>query len=365
MPLMWRYLLKKIISIFSLSIFSFIIVLLITRTHDIARFAILSSDPGGVAMFVLCQIPYILPIAIPLSCLISAFMTMNQLSSAHEVTAFRSLGFNLKALLTPILLLGLFLGCVNFMVAAELTPRARKVAQKLIFSSTMNNPLFLLQSSGKLGMQDTLIDMKTGGGGKVAKDVLFATKNDQTEQIILAKIDQLELEEEQLMGKNMVLITHGKSEDEASFDPLFIENQNSIRFSADFLCNLLENKQFRDEPKHWELGSLVHYLTSHDHKHHENYYKAFFELERRSFFALITFLLMWLGSVLGISVGRLRSKKNIVLVTFYPLLGFVFALVAKSFSKQPMLFSLLFATPLLIMILGALFSGRKILRGQV
>ena len=365
MPIIWRYLLKKIFSIFILSIFSFIIILLITQTHAIARFAILSPSLSSVALFVGCQVPYILPIAIPLSCLISTFITMKNLSVQHEITAFRALGLNLRTLLMPPLLLGLFFSCVNFMIAAELTPRTRKVAQKLIFSSTMDNPLFLIQNSNKLGMEDSIIDMKTENRGKTAKDVTFATINKNTGHIFLSKIDQLALKKDQLTGKNMTLLTYLEADHEAPFDPLFIENQKSIAFSADFLCNLLETKQYRDEPKHWELGSLIHYIKKGSEGQSERKQKAFFEIERRSFYAIITLLLTWMGSVLGITINRSESKKQLVLITLYTLTTFIFAILAKSFSQNALLSTLFFALPILIVVMGMLHAQQKILRGQV
>lgn len=356
--------LKKVISIFSLSILSFIIVLLVTRIHDIAKFAILSPNIKSLVTFISCQIPYILPIVIPLACLISVFMTMRKLSAQHEITAFRALGLRLHSLISPLLLLGLILSVVNFMLTSELTPRARKVSQKLIFASTINNPLFLLQNSKKLGVENSIIDMTTANGGKTAKEVIFAGFNDKTGHIFLTKMDQLDLNESELVGENMVFITHVSSDEGQLFDHLFIENQKSIVFSSNFLCNLLENKQFHDEPKHWSLGDLFQYIKNGD-KDSSTHQKVLFEIKRRLFYAIITFLLTWMGAILGISVGRRDSIKNLVLATCYTLMTFIFVILAKSFSSNPLLSTGLFILPLFILLIGTIYAEQKIIRGKL
>lgn len=364
MPTFWRYLLKKVISIFSLSILSFIVILLITRIHSIAKFAILSPSPKAVATFIGCQIPYILPIVIPLSALISTFITMRKLSTQHEVTAFRALGISLRSLISPLILLGLFFSAFNFMLTSELTPRARQLGQKLLFSSTIKNPLFLLQNSASLGLEKSIIEMQTENGGKSAKDVIFARYNNQTGHLFFSKADRLDLEDSELKGSNMVIITHGNAPSNEPFDHLFIENQKSILFSADFLCNLLESKPFNDEPKHWPLGDLSTYIRKGDTRD-GTYLKVIFEVKRRVFYAIITFLLTWMGAILGITTTRRESKKNIVLAATYTMLTFMFVILAKSFSTHALISSMLFLTPIVLLLIGTLYAEQTIIRGRI
>ena len=72
MPILWRYLLGNYLRILCLCFLSFIAVLLILRLDEIAHFATLGPEGQPLLRFIAYQIPYILPIALPISSLIAA-----------------------------------------------------------------------------------------------------------------------------------------------------------------------------------------------------------------------------------------------------------------------------------------------------
>src|SRR5271167_846396 len=122
MPIIWRYLLRSYFQVFSLCVSSFISMLLVLRFQDIARFATSGTSNYNIVLFTLLQIPYILPIAIPVSCLIASMILFQRLSQSHELTAFRTCGIGLKEISTPLVFAGLFLTLVNLTIACELAP---------------------------------------------------------------------------------------------------------------------------------------------------------------------------------------------------------------------------------------------------
>ena len=115
MPFVWRLLLRNYFQVFFLCMSGFISILLVTRVQEIARLAAVNSQIGKIFLFTLFQIPYILPIAIPISGLIAAILLLNRLSHTHELTAFRASGIGVKTLGTPLLmaafLLSILCGC--------------------------------------------------------------------------------------------------------------------------------------------------------------------------------------------------------------------------------------------------------------
>src|SRR3990167_1572836 len=84
MPILWRYLFKEYLKVFFLSILAFICILLITRLKQIAGFATLASGFISLILFVFYQIPYILPIAISISCLISSVILFQKMSNIKD-----------------------------------------------------------------------------------------------------------------------------------------------------------------------------------------------------------------------------------------------------------------------------------------
>src|SRR5258708_1903184 len=121
MPILWRYLLRNFFQILVLSVSSFIGVLLVLRFHEIARFATSGASLVKIFLFTLYQIPYILPIAMPFSCLIASMLLFQRLSRLHELTAFRSCGLGFSSIVAPLLCAGTLLGFVNFVICCELS----------------------------------------------------------------------------------------------------------------------------------------------------------------------------------------------------------------------------------------------------
>ena len=103
MPIIWRYLLRSYFQVLALCVSGFIAVLLVLRFSEIARFASSGLRKLKVLLFTLYQIPYILPIAVPVSCLIASILLFQRLSHTHELTAFRTCGLGLKPIIYPLI----------------------------------------------------------------------------------------------------------------------------------------------------------------------------------------------------------------------------------------------------------------------
>ena len=123
MPLLWRYLLRGFFQTFVLSVSGFVGILLVTRFQNIARFASTGASFPLVIKFVLTQIPRILPLAIPISCLISSFLLFRRLSRSHELTALRVAGLSFITMCFPLILAGAVISLLNFTIVSEISPR--------------------------------------------------------------------------------------------------------------------------------------------------------------------------------------------------------------------------------------------------
>src|SRR3989338_5815947 len=107
LPILWRYLLRNYFQVFGLCVSSFVAILLVLRFQEIAHYASSGMGKSFILLFTLLQVPYILPIAIPVSCLIAAILLLQRLSYAQELTAFRACGLGLKPILAPLIYAGL------------------------------------------------------------------------------------------------------------------------------------------------------------------------------------------------------------------------------------------------------------------
>ena len=90
MPVIWRLLLSQYLKVLVLSIVAIICVLMTTRLDELAQFAVLGASTPHIWLFILYQIPYILPIALLLSALLSGLLLMQRLSGHNELIALRA-----------------------------------------------------------------------------------------------------------------------------------------------------------------------------------------------------------------------------------------------------------------------------------
>ena len=283
MPLLWRYLLKHYFQVFFLCLIGFISVLLVTRVQEIAKLAALNSQLDTIFLFILYQIPYILPIAIPISGLISAILLLQRFSQTHELTAFRSLGLSVKALSTPLLMGGLVLFLINLLFTAELTPRSRLHSRALIQNMKTINPLFLMQKSKMLKFQDSYVHMKMIHLGKEAQDVIFAVKNPSNKRLSLLTAKKFSVERMLMTGENVSIISNIAQTAPSQFDHLIIENQDVMSTSARALASLMQKTTQKIGLEHLSLKTLL--STFSDPKVDPKTVKeAQFEICKRLFF---------------------------------------------------------------------------------
>jgi len=363
MPLLWRYLLRNFIQVFLLCVSSFISILIVIRFQEIARFATSGAPLVKVALFTLLQIPYILPIAIPVSCLIAAVLLFQRLSLTHELTAFRACGLGLKSIATPLLFAGIFLTLVNFTIAGELSPRCRSYSKTLIYEMAMSNPLFVLQKESLIRLKNAFYDIGVLKANRYAEDVLLVAKNSSNGRLTLMSAKELALKGDLLKGEQVTLISSVDPKREDGFDHLVIENQAEMNTKA---TNLSQFMQTADWSMNYEYLPL-RMIVAHDYvvKKRLSLSKiAREEIARRVSLSLATFTFTVIGIAFGMQIGRTRSKKGIFwtigLAAFY----LVCFIAAKSIRHSPLLSISLYLLPHPIILLLSL-RGLKAIREGV
>jgi lipopolysaccharide export system permease protein len=365
MPILWRYLFREYLKIFFLSILAFICVLLITRLKQIAIFATLASDIFSLILFILYQFPYILPIAISISCLISSTILFQRMSIMHEMTAFRSLGISLKQLLEPLLLLAIVLSILNFFIISELTPRCKYKTKELFYKNTSMNPLILLQRRQKMSnIKDSYVEISTKNKDLVAKDLLIISPNKSNERLCMFTAKNLMIQNENLIGKNVSLISYINSNKEKYFDNLMIENQSNMSTKSDAITQFIKAKE-------WDMNITampIKMLLIHTKQKKTKYNKkqcerAQIEIARRFGFALSTFCFTFVGASFGISIYRVSSKKNILIVSLLTLLILFSFTLGRALKRYVVLSIIAFILPQIIAVFFTANRLKKISRG--
>ncbi len=366
-PIIWRYLLGQFLKVTALCILSFIVVLLTMRLEDIAHFASLDPTFQVILLFILFQIPYILPIVIPVACLISAILLMQRLSKTQELTALRACGMSVKDFLAPLLICGALLALVNLYVVSELATESHFMTGLWKLELRSVNPLLLLRNKHlmkvKGGYFDTLGPSRMG---ESASQAVLAMPNSNTGRMVLLLADEFIAEQDVLHGKGLSLIT--------SVEPqrLIIENVGENYTSSKDFSQIIQQNVWDLSNDHLKMSHLLAKLQeekallalSNDKKNiQREINRSYTEIIRRLSVAAAAFTFTLMGASFGISISRHPSARPL----FYVMLLAAFYLTAFFSAKAiDHLFeasTLLYTVPHLIIVLLSILYLSRISKG--
>lgn len=359
MPKLCSFLLGGFLRVFFLCLGSFISILLITRIHEIAKFASLGTPISSVLLFTFLQVPYLLPIVIPLSALIAAFLFFQDISENGQLTALRSCGVSLPTILVPLMLTAFLMGSANFLIAGELTPRTRLKSTQMVSKITTSNPLFLLQKNLPIKLDMLAFDVGLLTPGKAAEDVTLVIKGRNKEPLSILSAKELRVEAERFSAKNLSLVTTVRKG--PGFDSLLIENQEYTENLKESISHFLEGPELMHKPDYLPLSALYKKDSIKNSLSKSQIRKIQVETARRFSlsFGVITFTL--LGIAFGISGVRMRNTRSfyaaLLLITFY----MACYLAAKTMNKNVLLVIFLYIIPHILLVF---FSLKRLMAYQ-
>ncbi len=358
MPILWIYILKGYFRVFALSILSFILILLVSRFKEIARFTALSDDATSAFLFIIYQIPLILPLAIPVSSFIAAFLLCQRLSRSFELTAMRASGMSLHQILAPILISSFFLTVCNFILCAEIFPASRRASKSLFYEQTSSNPLLLLGRKSLIKIKKSFLQIEENQDEKIMKNMIFISPY-QNHKLMLISAKQLEIKGKELKGENISFISYLNSTKE-QFDPLIIEQEKSMTTDAFSLSVLLKKRR-----PCFDAGSLnIPMLRLMGKESNKKWTRSQIEILRRTILSLTTFTMTLIGSAFGILIGRTPSKKHLFVMASLLLLTILSYLVGKEYKSQIFIAAFILATPHLFSWIFSYLRIHKIAKGN-
>jgi lipopolysaccharide export system permease protein len=331
------------------------------RFKDVAEFATLNSDGLSIFLFSLYQLPYILPVAIPVSCVISSILLFQKMSHSQELTALRAAGMGLKTLLYPLILGGLFLSLLNFTIVAEVGPRSRLMAKELSHQMTSNNPFYIFNKITEGKMTNAYVEIRTMRGGKKAKDVLLILNNRTHQRLGVMTAKELSIEGTEMVGKDVSIISSVTGEGEDNYDHMIIENQETMSTQAASLSQLLHDAKWHLRPEYMSFKDLLVRVMTSRRAFLSNTHSL--ELARRLSLACTPLAFTLLGAAFGMEIGRQRNKKGIlwsVILTALYLSAFIGAKSMKHFLKAGWA---LYFLPFIVIAIFSIRSLKRVSRG--
>ena len=364
MPLLWRYLLGDYLKIFALCVGAFVAILMTMRLDEIAYFATLGPQSLHILWFALQQIPYIIPIAMPIAAIIASTLLMLRLSQAHELTAMRACGFALRDIIAPILIAACFLSLANFYIISELSTAAHHNSGKLKNELRSINPLLLLHNKHIMQVKGFYVDtLGPSRTGEFAEDIVFFSPNKRSHRLNMMIAKELRATPENFSGKNVTLLTSKYAEGDRGKENFIVENMADTNATINDFTRMLEKKMWNINNDHLRLPLLLARLSEARQEltlarasgdkaeiKQARYYlnSCCTEIIRRLSVALAVFSFTLMGLAFGIKISRNQSSRGIAIIILLASLYLIAFFGAKSFDHALIAASLLYLVPHLI-----------------
>lgn len=379
MPIMWRYLINNYLQIFFLTVIAFIAILLTSRLEEIAHFASFGAEFKLILLFTLLQIPYILPIAIPVACLIASILIMQRLSLNHELTALRSAGFSLKELTAPLILTSAFLVLLNFYIVSELATLSHLKTNMLKSELRSINPLLLLHNKHLMRLKGIYYDvLGQSKMGQLANDVVIAMPNGKKNHLDLFLAKQLRANDEEIDSKNLAFLSPFDQKQEG-FTDLLLETVSSSSSAIQDFSHFIQKKTSHIAPDHLTL-SLLLFRLNEDKQNlaaltpsevngplrktmMKSITLSLSEIGRRISAGLAPLSFTLLGIAFGMSLSRLQNAYKLFFPISLAALYLICFFAAKALETQVLLAYFLYLCPHLLIVGTSIRKMDKISHG--
>lgn len=380
MPILWRYLLSHFLKVALFCCMAFVIILLTMQLDEIAHFAALGAPLSYIALFTFYQIPYILPIAIPISCLIAAIVLMQKLSRTHELTALRAAGYGLRNILLPVLLTAAFLSFFNFWIISEVATQSHLTTSLLKSKLRAINPLLLLNNKHLMRLKGIYFDaLGPSRVGESASDIILCIPNTHQERLNLLFAKNLKSSPNIFIGQGVTFISTMDSK-QKSFDHLLIENVEELVSSTEDFAQLLQKKVWTVNNDYLKLSLLsirieeqqqtLQQARQNNRKAEEikqlddQLNRSYVEVIRRISIAGSVFSFTLMGAAFGITISRKKKNYLLTVPIILTVLYLISYFIAKGVDQNLFVAYPLFIGPHVIIVISSIFMLTRISKGR-
>ncbi len=132
-----RYILKQLLSVFTLGIIIFTSIIFASETFtQLIKQISLYGVPFHIAiMMVVLNLPQVFVLTIPISMLFATVMTINDLSLKSEITIFKACGISVERIARPIFCFALLMTIVSFFINEFIVPASSVQSKSLAIYS--------------------------------------------------------------------------------------------------------------------------------------------------------------------------------------------------------------------------------------
>lgn len=310
-----KYILRQVLELFFLGIIVFTSIIFASDTFiRLIKQMSLYGMPFNIAfMIIILNLPSVIVMTIPMSCLFSTVMTINKLCLNSEITVMRSCGISIAKIAKPIFMLSVVLMLIMVLINETIVPMTVHQSKVLmLYSITQRNI-----PEGKRNF--TLKELKNGNqlkrlfyveeckDSKLKNISVLDVSDDNTVQILQAKSGASEISGWQFDNASVYTITKADKNLSTSW-----VHKTVVDFGVDIQKQILQDK----ESGVHNFMSLQRLLNSNPEMEQLQKRKLRIEMWDKIAFPTTTLVLVLIGIPLAITPPRVRYNRGFLFSIF-------------------------------------------------
>ncbi len=141
MPILSRYILVKQVKPFFLSLFLFLVILLLNRIFELVHLIVGRGVPIAiVGKILLYSLPFIVSLVIPMAVMISIIVSFGDMSEKYEIIGIYSCGIDLKPLIIPLFIVIAVMFVLLSVFNAYIVPSSNRLLKNTLYDVTHIKP---------------------------------------------------------------------------------------------------------------------------------------------------------------------------------------------------------------------------------
>jgi lipopolysaccharide export system permease protein len=335
-----RYIFKEMFIPFSINIFVFAFLFLMTEMLKIANWIVnYNLSIWAVFTLIFYTMPMFLTFIIPMSVMLAILLTFLRLSSDNEIVAIKSCGMSIYGLLPPVLLFALLGFLLTMLLTLYAGPRSKASLEEMSLKvATTNMDIGLKERTFNDTFKGVMlyvnkIDIKK----RKLIDVFIEDKRQQDIVITVVAPEGRLISEPEKYIYHLILSNgtiHQTNPKERSANSIQFDTYTlSLNFKEQ-VANAAKQKKGREEMSVVELRQYIDKLAGKDE---EAFQKAKMELHRRYSIPAACLALGLLAFPLGIQSKTAKRSFGLILGLFFFFTYYLLLTAGYSFGKSGLL----------------------------
>lgn len=317
------------------------------------------SSIREVFLFILYQVPYILPFAIPLSSLLAAFLVFYRLSVSQEVTALQTSGISTQAIHIPFIWIGILTFLASLFINFEVTPLSRARTKSMITQIVQSSPFMILQKKQYIGEKNHLLRSNYGSNANDLRQFFFfgITPKNQLYGIFA---DTITTDGKSLEASNLTTITSTSGNLDNEFPTIYVENQKKASMPISGFSSLFIKDPGPVAQEDFSTKMILTKIFASSTGNKKFVARGLLEIIKRFSFSFSSLTLLLIGVSYGIQTNSIKKSFNIIMCCLLTSSMFCCFLIGKSFERYPLCAYYFYLVPHMFIIMFYIYKKKNL-----